>query len=349
MKFNAYFVELKHPEPSLTSNLVIEDETISANFSRVEDDLFIARFQSQVELFFMQEVAFKNKDIRMMVLLPVLSKYNKRKLAKLAEILNHSEERQAYHLLSKLPTIDKFLKIEELLGFFSLPRDDAMAFLVEKELQKELKIISLNHLTTTPYENFEQHLEELDALFTESCTGKNQVQVLKFSEIESKIKVPQTSLFFKYLIRLAAEKFTLMIRKDRVVFKKSALSQHEEESMDEMAEILKKNKLTVFTIENINKLSQLNPKEINDTLWFLVENGEVVQLNEKFFIFTEELNKILNRLKKYKRNQGEMIDIQAFREMTVLSRKYIIPLLEYMDIEGITLRVENQRQILLGA
>ena len=40
--------------------------------------------------------------------------------------------------------------------------------------------------------------------------------------------------------------------------------------------------------------------------------------------YEEELEKILNKLKKYKRNQGEMIDIQAFRELTLYTRKYII-------------------------
>jgi hypothetical protein len=44
-----------------------------------------------------------------------------------------------------------------------------------------------------------------------------------------------------------------------------------------------------------------------------------------------------------------MIDIQSFRELTLFSRKYIIALFEYFDTQHITLRVENQRKILLAA
>jgi hypothetical protein len=74
----------------------------------------------------------------------------------------------------------------------------------------------------------------------------------------------------------------------------------------------------------------------------------VVQLNERYFIFAGDLHKILNRLKKYKRNQGEMIDIKSFREFTLLTRKYILALFEYLDSQKITERVDNKRKILLG-
>jgi hypothetical protein len=70
-------------------------------------------------------------------------------------------------------------------------------------------------------------------------------------------------------------------------------------------------------------------------------------LSEKYYIFNDDLNKILNKLKKYKRNQGEMIDIQSFRELTLLTRRYIIILFEYFDTHRITQRVNNQRKILL--
>lgn len=347
MKFNAYFVELEHPEPTLTSNVMISGESVSVNFTRVDPNIFVAHFANQVELCYLQSVEFKNKDLRMKVLLPVISKYNKRRLTKLSGFLGEEANRDIFAIMSFLPSVDKFLRMEELLDFFNVAYEDVRNFLIRQEVEKKLKVVNLMQLCSTTYAHYLEHLEQLENLFTESCTGKNQVQVLKFADIEETIKIPHVSIFFKYLVRLTAAKYSLKIRNDRVIFKKTAQTQEGGESAGAFEDILKKNKLIVFTIESILKLSGLSQKEVNDTLWFLVENGEVMKLNERFFIFTEEYDRIINRMKKYMRTNGEMIDIQSFRELTTLTRKYIIPLLEYMDLERVTERVDNERRILI--
>ena len=348
MKFNSFIVELKHREESLTANVLIAGESISCNFKKIGPDLFIVLFKEQVEFYFLEKIDFKKGDKAMVVLLPLLSKFNKRKLAKLAKLLDSgsSEGRDKYYILANLAAIDKFLKIEELLDFFSIDHEKIVAFLVEMELKKKLKIINIHNLIVTTYENYQDYRDQLNTILTVCYTGRNQV--LKFSEIEAKLKLPQTSIFFRYLLHTFANDFSFKIKKDKLIFKKVALSENEKESLVEVTELLKKQKLTIFTIENITKLSTLSHKEVNDTIWVLIENGEVVQLTEKYFIFTSELNKIINKLKKYKRNQGEMIDIQALRELTFYTRKYIIALFEYLDAQQITTRIESQRKILLA-
>ena len=47
-----------------------------------------------------------------------------------------------------------------------------------------------------------------------------------------------------------------------------------------------------------------------------------------------------------RKSQSSTIDVGAFKEMTGVSRKYAIPLLEYMDRERVTRRVGNERVIL---
>ncbi|HLP44569.1 MAG TPA: SelB C-terminal domain-containing protein, partial [Candidatus Kapabacteria bacterium] len=305
--------------------------------------------KEQVEFSFFEKIEFKKGDKTMVVLLPLFSKFNKRKLAKLAKLLDNDSPkgRDKFHILANLAVIDKFVKMDELLDFFSIDREKMIAFLLEMELRKKLKVISINNLSVTSYENYQDYRTQLNDIFTACYTGRNQV--LKFSEIETKLKLPQASIFFRYLIHTFTNDFSFQIKKDKLLFKKVSLSENEKASLGEIAELLKKQKLTVFTIEDINKLSDLSNKEINDTLWLLIESGEVAQLTERYFIFSAELNKIINKLKKYKRNQGEMIDIQALRELTSFTRKYIIALFEYFDAQQITTRVESQRKILLAA
>ena len=43
---------------------------------------------------------------------------------------------------------------------------------------------------------------------------------------------------------------------------------------------------------------------------------------------------------------GSRLDVGGFKELTGLSRKYVIPLLEYLDRERVTRRAGNDRLIL---
>jgi hypothetical protein len=81
----------------------------------------------------------------------------------------------------------------------------------------------------------------------------------------------------------------------------------------------------------------------------MLDEEKFLQLDERHFIFNDEYNKIINRLKKFKRNQGDILTFDDLRAVTSYSRKYLIVLFEYWDGHNITRRVGNKRQILLGA
>jgi hypothetical protein len=355
MKFNGYIVRLKQRENIFSGSLITSGKTVSANFKKIGKDLFAAFFKNQVEFKFLEKATFKNRNKEILVLIPMISMYNKRKLTKISKSLNahiHNAHKpltqeggDKNHLILSLLTVEKFLKVQDLLDFFSTTRDQMIQFLVEQEIRKTIKIINLTDLFITSYERFQDYLKELNTIFTNCYTSR--IKTITLSEIQSTLKIPHLPLFLKYLLRYLTYYFSFKILKDKILLQALPLTDTEKNSLIEIETILKRNKISIFSIENIIKNSNLLYKEVNDSLWFLVETGQVVQLNETYFIFGDDLHKIVNKLKKYKRNEGEMIDIKAFREMTLFSRKHIIPLLEYFDNQRITQRIENQRKILL--
>jgi hypothetical protein len=347
MKFNAYIVELKQRENSFTGSLLTESGVVSANFRKIGKDIFIANFKTQMEFKFLETVTLKKRNKDMLVLLPVLSKYNKRKLTKISKFLSNEspEGRENKTIILKLLTVEKFLKAQYLLSFFALSKKELVNFLIKKEIGKEIKIIDFTHLSIIAYENMQDYLKSLNTLLADCYT--TTTKAMKLSEIESKLKLPQSSLFFKYLLQCSKQNFTFTISKNQLIFQKLALSEGEEGSLWEIESTLKQRKLIIFSIEDILKESSLLHEELYNLIWFLIENGRLVQLNDSYYIFKDDLNKILNKLKKYKRNQGEMIDIQSFRELTLLTRRYIIILFEYFDSCQITQRFDNKRKILL--
>ena len=62
---------------------------------------------------------------------------------------------------------------------------------------------------------------------------------------------------------------------------------------------------------------------------------------EKFLGLLATLQ-LIEEVKTYLTEHGE-IDAQGFKEMTGLSRKFSIPILEYLDRVKITMRIEDRR------
>ena len=346
MKFNAYFVRFFHPQTSFSGNIQLAGENIQANFKKIDGDLFVVYFKNQVELKFLQKVNFKNAKSSLHVLLPVLSQYNQRKLKKISEILALIEKQSFGQIILELLAVEKFLEVQNLLYFFAVERWAAIAVLTELEIAEQVKTISFNDLFVTSWDHFSQNLTALENALRQAY--ENREKTLKFSQLEKIIKIPQMAIYFRYLLRKCSQMFPLKMLSSALIFSQLPLAAEEKERMAEIEKVLKANKLLIFTIENVQKNTPFSPKQINDALWYIINEDKFMQLNERYFIFSDEYSKIINRLKKFKRNQGDIITIDDLRTITSYSRKYLIILFEYLDGQNITQRIGNKRKILLG-
>jgi hypothetical protein len=221
-----------------------------------------------------------------------------------------------------------------------------MAVATDMEIAGQVKVISYNDLFVTSWFHHSQNMAVLENTIKNAYD--NREKTLKFNQLEKVVKVPQTTLYFKYLLRKCSQAFPVKLVAGALIFSQLPLSADEKGRMAEIEKALKFDKLLIFTIENVQKITSFSPKQINDALWYIVQEEKFMQLDERYFIFSDEYNKIINRLKKFKRNQGDIISIDDLRTLTSLTRKYIIVLFEYLDRQNITQRCGNKRKILLG-
>lgn len=347
MKFNSYFVRMTHSEQCFSGNLQIAQEIVPAQFRKIGPDLFIVFFPNQVELMYLQAIPFKSGQTSLRVLLPVLGKYNQRKLKKLGELFAAGGLASFEEAVAQLLKIDKFLGADELLDFFSRDKTEAVLLLLRMEIDQKIKIITPQHLLVTSYAHCEESLAELKSIVGQSY--ENRIKSIRLTDLEKRLKIPHSTIFFKYLLRSFQDDLPFKIVQGTLILQKLPLSDDEKGLIVQIEKGLKKNKLVVFTFEDVVKFSGLNSTQVNDSLWYMQNEERIVSVSDRFFIFAEELNKIINRLKKFKRNQGELIDFNSFREMTSLSRKYLIVLFEYFDSKRLTQRLGNQRKILVSA
>jgi len=94
--------------------------------------------------------------------------------------------------------------------------------------------------------------------------------------------------------------------------------------------------------ELINERTQ-KARVIEGVIGFLVKQGTLVRLAEGIYVHRDALAAARERIST---RAGDMIDVGAFKEYFGLSRKIAIPLLEWMDREGVTKRVGDSRRVL---
>jgi selenocysteine-specific elongation factor len=85
-------------------------------------------------------------------------------------------------------------------------------------------------------------------------------------------------------------------------------------------------------------------KRSREVLMHLVNEGTIVKVKEELFFHAEAINSLKKRLVIFLEAQGEITTPQ-FKEMTGVSRKYVIPLAEHFDSTNATLRVGDVRKL----
>jgi len=83
-------------------------------------------------------------------------------------------------------------------------------------------------------------------------------------------------------------------------------------------------------------------------LQVLIDSGALVRVDGEMFFHREALDELIAKLHAFaaKRSADRAIEVPAFKELAGISRKYAIPLLEYLDRQRVTRR-EGDRRIVL--
>ncbi|MGD8963609.1 MAG: SelB C-terminal domain-containing protein, partial [Desulfobacterales bacterium] len=88
-------------------------------------------------------------------------------------------------------------------------------------------------------------------------------------------------------------------------------------------------------------------KHAKEVLMHLVAEGTIVKVKEDLYFHDEAIKGLKLKLKAFLEAQGEITTPQ-FKEMTGVSRKFVIPLAEYFDSTHVTLRVGDVRKLRKG-
>jgi len=96
------------------------------------------------------------------------------------------------------------------------------------------------------------------------------------------------------------------------------------------------------TIKELAGITGSTEKEVRDHLAVITREGALTRVSGDIFYDSSVLNTIREQLVRHLEARQEIIPSE-FRELTGLSRKFMIPLLEYFDSQKLTIRIGDKR------
>lgn len=113
---------------------------------------------------------------------------------------------------------------------------------------------------------------------------------------------------------------------------------------DKILNIYKKAGLTPPFFRTICQDLKLDKKIGLDVLHMLINDKDVVKTKDDLYFDAASIDKLIKELVDFFEKSGEITTPQ-FKEMTGISRKFVIPLIEYFDSINLTIRVGDTRQL----
>ena len=117
---------------------------------------------------------------------------------------------------------------------------------------------------------------------------------------------------------------------------------------NKISSIYQKSGLTPPYFKDICRSLKLETVRARDILGLLVKQGHIIKAKEDLYFNTDVIKNLQIKLIEFLKKNGE-ITPPEFKKMTGLSRKYLIPLLEYYDSVHVTIRIGDSRKLRKGS
>ncbi len=125
-----------------------------------------------------------------------------------------------------------------------------------------------------------------------------------------------------------------------------ALLPEETKAKEQIEQEFERAGLTVPHLAEVLGKLPVETKRAQKLLQILLREKVLVKVSDDLVFHRRAIEQLREMLARYRREHGERLPILTFKELTGITRKYAIPLLEFLDRERVTRRVGDERVIL---
>jgi selenocysteine-specific elongation factor len=123
------------------------------------------------------------------------------------------------------------------------------------------------------------------------------------------------------------------------------LKEEEEQSKRQIARAFEQAGLTAPSVKEVLGKLPIERKRAEKILQILLQEGVLVRVSEELVFHSDAIRRLRRLLAQHK-TKSDRINVGTFKDLAQVSRKYAIPLLEYLDRERVTRRAGDERILL---
>ena len=165
-------------------------------------------------------------------------------------------------------------------------------------------------------------------------------------ELKSKFQYIEDPKFFNLLFTKLAKDGQIVVDKNLVRLSefKVALQVDQHAIKEKILSIYRSSGLTPPFFRTICDDNDIDKKNGADVLAILIDEKQIIKTKDDLYFDAGEIEKLENRLIDYLK-ENTSISTPEFKDMISVSRKFVIPLIEYFDSINLTIRVGDTRQL----
>jgi len=111
--------------------------------------------------------------------------------------------------------------------------------------------------------------------------------------------------------------------------------------------VYRENGLTPPYFKDLRKVLDIDTSVAKDVLMLLVEQGKIIKVKEELYFSSQAIEDLKKQLVDFFQTKDELTTPE-FKGIAGVSRKYLIPLIEYFDSKNVTIRVGDIRKLRNG-
>lgn len=166
------------------------------------------------------------------------------------------------------------------------------------------------------------------------------------TDLKILIDLPVETLLFNKILEELAQDDKIVVTDNRVALATHQLqiTERQQKLMDRIARIYFEAGFTTPDIFNIAGRIGVSESDVMDILQILFETEILIKAEEGIIFHQKRVDEAIQLIKAHF-NREHQLTVADFREMITSSRKYAVPLLNYFDSIGLTVRQQDVRVI----
>jgi selenocysteine-specific elongation factor len=186
----------------------------------------------------------------------------------------------------------------------------------------------------------------LNRVFSEVKSKTGDVLNPGWKRSELRHRTALSELVFQFVINTLEQAKKVELRDDRVVLSGSAspVKSVESQKLAALAQAYAAAGMNAPLFQSVAESLKVNEPELRRLMTVLLRDKVLVKIGkEDLYMHRDVLGKLYAQIRSLR---GQFVDVGRFKQLTGLSRKYAIPLLEHLDREHITRKQGDTRLVL---